>query len=65
MKKIGLILLIITLPITLFAGTLLEQSLNTYDPYLADRDGFDSLFMNPAGIAGDTQYFSLAADVGT
>lgn len=65
MKKIGLILIIAALPTVLFAGTLLEQSLGGYDPYLADRDGFDSLFMNPAGMAGDTQYFSLAADAGT
>ena len=42
MKKIGLILIIIVLPVALFAGTLLETSLAAYDPYLADRDGFDS-----------------------
>jgi len=65
MKKLGLVLIIFALPGALFAATLLEQSLNSYDPYLADRDGFDSLFMNPAGMAGDTQYFSLAADAGT
>ncbi len=65
MKKITLVLIVLILPSALFAGTLLEQSLNSYDPYLADRAGFDSLFMNPAGMAGDTQYFSLAADAGT
>lgn len=65
MKKIGLILIIIVLPVALFAGTLLETSLAAYDPYLADRDGFDSLFMNPAGMAGDTQYFTLSVDAGT
>ena len=65
MKKLCLILIIFALPAALFAATLLEESLNSYDPYLADRDGFDSLFMNPAGMAGDTQYFSLAADAGT
>jgi len=65
MKKTVLLLSLIILPAALFAGTLLEQSLNSYDPYLADRAGFDSLFMNPAGMAGDTQYFSLAADAGT
>ena len=65
MKKTGLILIIFALPVTLFAGTLLETSLAAYDPYLADRDGFDSLFMNPAGMAGDTQYFTLSVDAGT
>ena len=65
MKKTGLILILFALPVALFAGTLLETSLAAYDPYLADRDGFDSLFMNPAGMAGDTQYFTLSVDAGT
>ncbi len=65
MKKIFLILFLVILSATLFANTLLETSLSGYDPYLADRDGFDSLFMNPAGMAGDTQYFTLSADAGT
>jgi len=64
-KKPVLFLLLAGLPAALFSATLLEQSLNSYDPYLADRDGFDSLFMNPAGMSGDTQYFSLAGDAGT
>lgn len=64
-KKIRIFLILIVLPAALFAGTLLETSLAGYDPYLADRDGFDSLFINPAGMADQTQYFTLGVDAGT
>ena len=65
MKRIAIFLLAAALPGALFAGTLLEQSLKGYDPFLADRDGFDSLFVNPAGISGTTEAFSLDVEGGT
>lgn len=65
MNKIGIILILTILPASLFANTLLETSLAGYDPYLADKDGFDSLFINPAGMAGQSQYFTLSVDAGT
>ena len=64
-RKVFFILMILVLPVSVFAGTLLEQSLKGYDPYLADMDGFDSLFVNPAGISGQTRVFSLAVEGGT
>ena len=65
MKKIVFSLFFLIAATTVFAGTLLEQSLKGYDPYLADRDGFDSLFVNPAGISGQTQLFTLDIEGGT
>lgn len=50
------------IPAALFAGMLREQSLKGNDPYLADQDGFGSLFINLLGISGDTQIFSFAVD---
>lgn len=48
-----------------FAGTMSDESLKGYDPYLGDKDGFDSLFVNPAGIAGQTEAFSFTIEGGT
>ena len=46
------------------AGTLMDASRKNHNPYLADRDGFDSLFVNPAGMAGQTDIFNLATEAG-
>ena len=46
------------------AGTLMDASIKTHNPYLADMDGFDSLFVNPAGVAGKTTAFNLYASAG-
>ena len=55
--------MLISLPAALFAGTLFEDNKRTSDPYIADRGGFNSLFVNPAGAAGQSG-FELAINVG-
>lgn len=63
--KAFLVFIFVLLPSIVFANTLQERSLKGYDPYLADKDGFDSLFINPAGIASETDIFNIAMEAGT
>lgn len=53
MKRILLILLV---PAFLHAETLFEDHKKTSDPYISDNAGFNSLFVNPAGAAGKTDF---------
>ena len=55
--------MLITIPTFLFAGTLFESEKRTSDPYIADRGGFNSLFVNPAGAAGQSG-FELSVNFG-
>ena len=48
----------------LFAGTLFEDEKKTSDPYIGERGGFNSLFVNPAGAAG-LSGFELSLNAGT
>ncbi|OQX29403.1 MAG: hypothetical protein B0D92_03970 [Spirochaeta sp. LUC14_002_19_P3] len=57
--------LYVLLPIAVMAGTMTDESFKSYDPFVADKDGFDSLFVNPAGMANQTKIFSLRAEGGT
>ncbi len=47
----------------LFAGTLFEDEKKTSDPYVGERGGFNSLFVNPAGAAGQSG-FEMSVSVG-
>lgn len=47
----------------LFAGTLFEDEKKTSDPYVGERGGFNSLFVNPAGAAGQSG-FEMSLSVG-
>jgi len=50
---------------TVFAGSPFEDDHKTSDPYIADTTGgFDSLFINPAGIADQTEVFVIALESG-
>jgi hypothetical protein len=60
---INLLIVLFILPATLFAGTLFEEEKKTSDPYVGERGGFNSLFVNPAGAAGQSG-FELSANVG-
>lgn len=51
------------LPAFLYAGTLFEDEKKTSDPYVGEKGGFNSLFVNPAGAAGQSG-FELSANVG-
>jgi hypothetical protein len=42
-----------------------EVTKNSYDPFVAESRGFESLFVNPAGMAGQTQYFTWDTEAGT
>ena len=42
-----------------------EVTKTTYDPYIAEKGGFDSLFVNPAGMAGQSEYFVFEVEAGT
>lgn len=49
----------------LYAGTPFEDDLKTWDPYVADTEqGFDSIFVNPAGMAGQSS-FVASVETGT
>ena len=63
-KGLALLLIMFIFTVTaVFAGTPFEDDHKTWDPYLADtQGGFDSLFVNPAGLAGQTEIFSLAVE---
>ena len=62
-KSIFITLMLMTIPALLFAGTLFEDRKKTSDPYVSDRGGFNSIFVNPAGMAGQSG-FELAVSVG-
>ncbi len=58
-----ILIVLFILPATLFAGTLFEEEKKTSDPYVGERGGFNSLFVNPAGAAGQSG-FELSLNVG-
>jgi hypothetical protein len=62
-NRIILIAFLISLPAALFAGTLFEDEKKTSDPYVASRGGFNSLFVNPAGAAGQSG-FEMSVNMG-
>ncbi len=64
MKKFLLSVLLIGLPAFIFAGTLFEDDTKTSDPFVGDRGGFNSIFVNPAGTAGQSG-FELSVSAGT
>ena len=66
MKKILIILLMVAMAATLVAQTrMFEITKNSYDPYIAEKSGFDSLFVNPAGMAGQSEFFVFEVEAGT
>lgn len=66
MKKIVLSLLVLTAAFGLMAQSRpFEESKTSYDPYIAEKGGFDSLFVNPAGMAGQSEYFVFEVEAGT
>lgn len=66
MKKILLALLITSLTVSVFAETRpFEVSKNSYDPYIGEDRGFESLFVNPAGMAGQTNILTWDIEAGT
>jgi hypothetical protein len=66
MKKIVLSLLVFTAAFGLMAQSRpFEVSKTSYDPYIAEKGGFDSLFVNPAGMAGQSEYFVFEIEAGT
>ena len=62
-KSILITLMLMIIPAVLFAGTLFEDRKKTSDPYVSDRGGFNSIFVNPAGMAGQSG-FELAVSAG-
>ncbi|RKX83234.1 MAG: hypothetical protein DRP70_15075 [Spirochaetes bacterium] len=62
-RTIIILFALLILPATLFAGTLFEDEKKTSDPYVGERGGFNSLFVNPAGAAGQSG-FELSVNVG-
>ena len=58
MKNLNITILAVLfiLPAALFAGTLFEDEKKTSDPYVGERGGFNSLFVNPAGTAGQSGF---------
>ncbi|MBB6482399.1 hypothetical protein [Spirochaeta isovalerica] len=59
MKKIVLGLIVSTLVFGLAAQSRpFEVSKNSYDPFIAQKGGFESLFVNPAAMAGETDIFT-------
>jgi hypothetical protein len=66
MRKILLSLLMGTLVFTLAAQSRpFEVTKNSYDPYIAEKGGFESLFVNPAAMAGETNIFTWDIEGGT
>ncbi|MBI9104632.1 MAG: hypothetical protein JEY99_19605 [Spirochaetales bacterium] len=59
-KKLILISLFLLSLSMIFAGSINDTIKNTQTPYVADKGGFDSLFINPAGMAGQTDAFNLS-----
>ena len=65
MKKILISLFIVTVAATLTAQTRpFEDSKTSYDPFVAEKGGFESLFVNPASMAGDTNIFTWDIEAG-
>ncbi len=62
-RIIIILIVLFILPATLFAGTLFEEEKKTSDPFVGERGGFNSLFVNPAGAAGQSG-FELSLNVG-
>ncbi|RKX76222.1 MAG: hypothetical protein DRP49_03620, partial [Spirochaetes bacterium] len=62
-RTIIILFALLILPATLFAGTLFEDEKKPSDPYVGERGGFNSLFVNPAGAAGQSG-FELSVNVG-
>lgn len=66
MRKILLSLLIVTLAFSLAAQSRpFEVTKNSYDPFIAQKGGFESLFVNPAAMAGETNIFTWDIEGGT
>jgi len=66
MKKILLGLIIGTLAFGLAAQSRpFEVTKNSYDPFIAQKGGFESLFVNPAAMAGETDIFTFDIEAGT
>ena len=56
MKRLLLLSVLQALPLMLFAGTLFETEKVVTDPFIGERGGFQSLFINPAGVAGESAF---------
>jgi hypothetical protein len=66
MKKILISLFIITVAATLTAQPRpFEETKNSYDPYVAQKGGFESLFVNPAAMSRETDIFTWDIEAGT
>ncbi len=66
MKKVLFTFLILAVAVSAFAETRpFEVAKTSYDPYIAESRGFDSLFVNPAGMAGQTEAFVWEIEAGT
>ncbi|MBN2656787.1 MAG: hypothetical protein JXR86_06985 [Spirochaetales bacterium] len=66
MKKIFLVIAISSFLFGLTAQSRpFEDSKNSYDPFIAQKGGFESLFVNPAAMAGETDVFTWDLEGGT
>jgi len=68
MKRILLTLFIISTAVSAYAQAgprPFEDEKTSYDPYIAESRGFESLFVNPAGMAGETDIFTWDIEAGT
>lgn len=66
MKKILISLLLVFIAAGLMAESRpFEESKSSYDPFVAQKGGFESLFVNPAAMAGETEYFTWDIEAGT
>lgn len=66
MKKIIISLLLVAVAAGLAAQTRpFEESKSSYDPFVAQKGGFESLFVNPAAMAGETDIFTWDIEAGT
>ena len=61
--KLLVIVSLLLLPTLAFPGTLFEIEKKASDPFVGDDGGFNSLLVNPAGIAGQSG-FDLSVSVG-
>jgi len=61
MRKLIMYLILVLLTMGLVtAGSINDSIKNTQTPYLGEKGGFDSLFVNPAGMAGQTEAFTFS-----
>ena len=51
------------MPMLIFPGTPFEKGKKTSDPFIGERGGFNSLFVNPAGVSGQSG-FGLSVTTG-